>query len=544
MGLNNISRFQILRNNITRIGSGIFKDATGIRTVTFYQNKIERIETGSLEKLAQISERMVFKDNIFRCTCQLSWILLQPELDEFLDSNECSFTSLGLILQPEELFSLADINKGVLCPAYQREETYDMTVLDNEDVVSDTFDIHQHAIVPYFDEKFDVMDDVDDIGEMEDEEDLASAHAFDVMDEVDEFGEMKDEEDMISKHLMAFKELGFDDMFDIDDSYVEIESDDMDMFSEDRDELLQRSTSTKPQPTEQQVSTTEAGDDDSMYKQEIVGGGIKTEDDIKRDDDKQAFTQETPKYEFSTYGQAQIDEKARSIFSGEVTTEKPRYADKDMHSTANAQAEDSNGDDVQIVWNEHILYASPASDVTERPSTSATRKPDDVRNTHKTENGFSGVTDRTSFTETTSTTTGPSTASVAEDEGPATIVPMIETFDLDISHIFDEDYQNGPWQPEEEVASKPTTTAGTATTTTLFTQPIDSATRTVGRYGQDQTREDRGPAIRGNRWNHRTHHQSEPERFHSQADKDSASTSIPASLLLVVSLVVCLLGKH
>lgn len=163
VGLKNVERFQLIRNNISQIGSDLFKNAHGVSKITVYQNKIGQVAPGSMETLAQISTRMVFKGNIFHCTCDLAWMLEQPSLEEYMDFNECSFTRFEQKANPDNTFKLSEINNDVLCVAQEEGHKQKMPEVGSIDILPEDTQSIQYAYVPYFDEDLDVMGKVENV---------------------------------------------------------------------------------------------------------------------------------------------------------------------------------------------------------------------------------------------------------------------------------------------------------------------------------------------------------------------------------------------
>ncbi|GFO50329.1 slit homolog 1 protein [Plakobranchus ocellatus] len=143
-GLSNVTTLQFVRNNITKIGSNLFANAKAIDTVTIFDNYIGEVSAGSFDTLAEISKRMVFKKNIFQCSCELSWMLDKPVLDEFMISNNCSFGTKNYLTKSSDTFRLLDVTKEVLCP------THDLEISSSD---SKFIDSSQEIIIPSLDDK-------------------------------------------------------------------------------------------------------------------------------------------------------------------------------------------------------------------------------------------------------------------------------------------------------------------------------------------------------------------------------------------------------
>ena len=509
MGLNNIQMFQLIRNNITRMGHDLFKDANAIKTATVYQNKIGQVDSGSLESLAVISGRMALRDNTFRCTCELAWMLEQPVLEEFLDSNQCSFSGPGQAALPDNTFLLSEVNRDVLCPVYGRKKPDNMDVEHKSNIISDGIDINQYASIPYFNEEMEVMDQTED---SENEQDRVPIHSF---------GEQ-------------FQDFGLDDAFEIEDSFADSETYD------DRADFNHKSTAEHTSTV--QTITTEAQVDKKSVEETLTRNDtIEIEEAIKRDE------------EYSTVGQKEAKDETKYHEVGSehtVTTVATRPTVSDEHSTIGLIDAESTKDKPEISWSEDILYPSTAGEIDQQTTMATKQAGDEGEINRETE----ATTVSTPAEDTVPVTD--SSLSAEEDEVADTIMPIIETFDVDISPIgiFNHDMYGGESsQPTAKVSQMPKTEATTASTqkqsmapdtlefSTIFTQPDESVTATVAENGEDQTRKRIEPELRTDLRNHRPHMIA--ERLKSQVEKSSASALAPLSFMFVLSLAFSVLGK-
>lgn len=126
--LSEIISFHIFQNNITSLGSKIFLGSTDIDEITIYKNKIVRISDDSFLNINDVASRVVLHANIFICSCDIVWLLANPDFNEYLASNDCIFPDhTGKEIS---IFRMADVTKEALCPGISSEDVTDATATE------------------------------------------------------------------------------------------------------------------------------------------------------------------------------------------------------------------------------------------------------------------------------------------------------------------------------------------------------------------------------------------------------------------------------
>ncbi|RUS73180.1 hypothetical protein EGW08_019054 [Elysia chlorotica] len=494
MGLKNIETFQLIRNNITRMGHDVFKDASGIDTVTVYQNKIGQVDSGSLDSLVKVSKRMVFRDNIFRCSCELAWVLDNPELEKFLDSNECASVNNLEMAEPENTFLLTETNRAVLCASH---DSIVPDVSDDANSISEGFDLNQYAFVPYFNDEMAVMEPA---GNLE-----------------------KDGKQPTHSLGDQYHDFSVGDSFQIGDQFIESDTDD------EREAISHKSSENEKDhesSLENRQMESEVDEKTTPTKEiSTVDNKIKVEQANALDEQHSTPVEHVTKDDTTLdIGQAE-----------ELATSKSTVSEEAKRSTVESFNTESTSGASEISWSENNLDSTTRS-VTRQPTTLTTKQDGGIDEARRPTEPRFDVTDSTATdAETSTSTTGnPPRIVVGEAEIADTIKPIMEMFDVDISPVdhYDRDsYVDEPTDKQEKTASV------AATTPTVFPLLDDSATVTLAEHGDDQHRIREKERHRNGNRNHMI-----AERLNSQVEKSSSSTTGPMSFMFAVSLLACIFG--
>ena len=110
--MKDIGSFQMFKNNITLLGKNAFVGAFKLGSVSVYSNFIKTVDNGTFEYLAEAADTMVMNDNVFECSCDLTWLVNSDRMLEYLRENTCVYPGHN---PNSESFHLSAMYEATLC---------------------------------------------------------------------------------------------------------------------------------------------------------------------------------------------------------------------------------------------------------------------------------------------------------------------------------------------------------------------------------------------------------------------------------------------